>query len=90
MSQVQVKVPYTENYDFGVGVDLATGSPMGKVVSGDVSGVTGAGGAVTTFEVLRIHTTSELETALGINVEASGASGCFSASGLRPTPGPTR
>jgi hypothetical protein len=43
MAQVQVKVPYVENYDhydFGIGADLATGSPMGKVVVGDVSPVT--------------------------------------------------
>jgi hypothetical protein len=81
MTQTQVKVPYVENYDHGVGVDLATGSPMGKVVEGVVSGVADARGATTFYDISRIHTTEELETALGINVEASGGCGCFSASG---------
>ncbi len=81
MAQTQVIVPYVENYDYGIGVDLATGSPMGKVVDGEVTGVTNAGGATVFYDISRIHTTEELETALGINVEASGGCGCFSASG---------
>lgn len=81
MAQTQVKVPYVENYDYGVGVDLATGSPMGKVVDGTVTGVTDAGGATVLYDISRIHTTEDLETALGINVEASGGCGCFGASG---------
>lgn len=80
MTQTQIKVPYAENYDFGIGVDLATGSPMGKVVDGGVTGVQGAGGAKTSFSISRIHTTSELETKLSIDVEASGGCGCFGAS----------
>lgn len=80
MAQTQVKVPYLENYDFGVGADFATGSPMGKVVTGEVSGVTAAQGAKTQYTISRIHSTSELERALGISVEASGGCGCFSAS----------
>jgi len=64
----------------GVGADLATGSPMGKVVTGEVSGVTAAQGAKTQYTISRIHSTSELERALGISVEASGGCGCFSAS----------
>ena len=79
--QTQIEVPYRKNYDYGIGVDLATGSPMGKVVDGAISGVTDAHAATVLFEVSRIHTTSELETALGINVVAGGGSGCFSASG---------
>lgn len=80
MAQTQVRVPFVDNYDYGIGVDLATGSPMGKVVVGEVSGVTDAHGATTTYDVSRIHTTEELETALGINVEASYGIGCFGAS----------
>lgn len=81
MVQVQVEVPYKKNYDIGIGVDLMTGSPMGKVVEGEVSGVTAAGGAVTSFDILRLNTTEDLERALGLSVEASGGCGCFSASG---------
>jgi hypothetical protein len=80
MALVQVQAPYKDNYDYGVGVDLATGSPMGRVVGGDVqdiSGVVGAGGATTSYDISRIHTTSELEKKLGINAEASYGCGAF-------------
>jgi hypothetical protein len=77
MALVQVEVPYKKGYDFGVGVDLASGSPMGKVVGSAFSGVESALGATTKFEITRIHSTSELETKLGINVEASYGCGAF-------------
>lgn len=50
---------------------------MGKVVNGAQSGVEDAHGATTKFEIARIHSTSELETKLGINVEASYGCGAF-------------
>ena len=78
---VQVTVPYQPGYDYGKGADLATGSPMGHVVDGSFSGVDDATGAVSTFDIRRIHSTAELEKALSISVEASGGCGCFSASG---------
>ena len=37
-------------------------------------------GAKAGFQISRINSTSDLETALGISVEASGGCGCFSAS----------
>lgn len=80
MALVQVQVPYRDNYDFGIGVDLATGSPMGRVVgggAGDVSGVVGAGGATTSYDISRIHTTEALEKKLGIHAEASYGVGVF-------------
>jgi len=77
MALIQIEVPYKKGYDFGVGADLATGSPMGKVVGGVDSPVDKAGGAITKFEISRIHSTSELETKLGINVEASYGCGAF-------------
>jgi hypothetical protein len=78
--QTQVTVPWQANYDFGIGVDLSTGSPMGRAVVGETSGVTASEGAKTAFQISRITSTSDLETALGISVEASGGCGCFSAS----------
>jgi hypothetical protein len=33
MAQKQVKAPYVENYDYGIGVDLAAGSSTGRVVN---------------------------------------------------------
>jgi hypothetical protein len=71
MALVQIEVPYKKGYDFGIGADLATGSPMGRVVGPIFSEVRSASGATTKFEITRIHSTSELETKLGINVEAS-------------------
>jgi hypothetical protein len=67
----QVTVPYRPGYNFGVSADLATGSPMGKVVEGESKKVQGAAGATVTFTVKRIQTTEELEEALGIDAEAS-------------------
>jgi hypothetical protein len=77
MALVQVTVPYRDGYDYGVGADLATGSPMGKVVDGAYSGVENAPGATTKFEITRIHSTAELEEKLGISVEASYGCGAF-------------
>src|SRR4051812_45911674 len=59
MALVQVEVPYKKGYDFGIGVDLASGSPMGKAVGSPFSGVEKALGATTQFEVTRIHSTSD-------------------------------
>lgn len=73
----QVSVPYLPGYAFGVGADLATGSPMGKVVTGAETSVQRAAGATITFDVQRIQSTEELERALGIDAEASYGSGCF-------------
>ena len=79
MAVTQVTVPYINGYNFGVGADLASGSPMGKVVDGAPTGVTAAEGATTSFDITRIHSTSELEKALGIDVEASYGCASFGA-----------
>lgn len=75
----QVTVPYINGYDFGIGADLATGSPMGKVVSAPASPVDQAGGATVNFRVQRIQSTEELEQALGIDAEASYGCAAFGA-----------
>jgi hypothetical protein len=74
-----IEVPYRDDYNFGVGADLATGSPMGFVVDGNPEGVSNAGGATVTFTVRRIHTTEDLHRSLGIDAEASYGSGLFGA-----------
>jgi hypothetical protein len=79
MALVQVTVPYAKGYDFGVGADLASGSPMGKVVQGAESTVQGAAGATTSFDIRRIHSTEELERKLGIDVQASYGCAAFGA-----------
>lgn len=76
----QITVPYKPGYAFGVGADLATGGPMGKVVTGTESSVQQAAGATVSFQVQRIQSTEELERALGIDAEASYGSGSFGVS----------
>ncbi|MFG3596475.1 PASTA domain-containing protein [Bradyrhizobium sp. RDI18] len=73
----QVTVPFLPGYAFGVGADLATGSPMGRVVTGAEASVQRAAGATVAFDVQRIQSTEELERALGIDAEASYGSGSF-------------
>jgi hypothetical protein len=76
----QAKIPYQENYDFGIGVDSVSGSPMGKVITGEISGVKGALGDKARFDIFRVHNTSELEQSLDISAEASYGIGLFSVS----------
>jgi hypothetical protein len=79
MALIQVQVPYQESLDFGIGVDSNTTSPMNKVVEGEISGVIGADAAKAGFNISRIQTTHELETALKIDVNASYGSVAFGA-----------
>lgn len=80
MALAQVKVPYVENYDLGVGVDISSMSPMGKVVAGEASGVQGAEGSTVKFEIERVYTTAEMSSKMGVSVKAGGGCGVFSAS----------
>jgi hypothetical protein len=75
----QKTVPMQDGYDFGVGVDLLSLSPMAKVVNDVHSGVADTGGATVEFHLQRILTTSELEQALQIDVDASYGSAMFGA-----------
>lgn len=74
-----VEVAHRDDYNYGVGADLASGSPMGFVVEGEPVGIPGAGGASVTLEVRRITSTEELEQTLGVDAEASYGSGLFGA-----------
>lgn len=84
-----VEVPHRDDYNYGVGADLASGSPMGFVVEGDPVGIQGAGGAIVSMEVRRITSTEELEQSLGVDAEASYGSGLFGA-GISARVGYTR
>jgi|GEM_PF-5524880 len=63
--------PYGVGDNVGLGFDLNSGDLMNTVVQGTLSTPVGAGGAITSFEVARILTTSDLETQLGVDAEAS-------------------
>ncbi|TIT75891.1 MAG: PASTA domain-containing protein [Mesorhizobium sp.] len=71
MGLTQVVVPMIKSYDFGIGVDYSTGSPMNRAVQGEITGVKNAGGSTASWSITRITTTEELESALGISAEAS-------------------
>jgi hypothetical protein len=80
--QTQVTVPVRDGYDFGVGADLLSGAAMNQPVKngpGIVTAIEHAGGNIVNFVVQRIQTTHELETALGIDAEASYGSPSFGA-----------
>ena len=79
MAAQQVQVPYRTGYDVGLGADLLSGGPMATAVTGAVTGVEGAQGATVNFTVSRIHTTSDLEQSLGIDVDASYGCASFGA-----------
>jgi hypothetical protein len=68
-----------DDYNIGVGGDLASASPMGFVVDGTPEGVADAHGATVNFTVRRIQITEELNRSLGIDAEASYVSGLFGA-----------
>ncbi|NJM76867.1 MAG: hypothetical protein HC852_15125 [Acaryochloridaceae cyanobacterium RU_4_10] len=80
MALTQATVPYQPGYNYGVGADLASGSPMGKVVGGSVSGVENALGDTAGFQITRIHSTSDLQETLGIGVEIGVGVGFFGVS----------
>jgi hypothetical protein len=79
MAIEQIKVPYREGYDFGMGADLLSGGPLAKAAEGTPVGVGQAGGSKVQFTVARVHTTSDLEQALGLHVDASYGCAAFGA-----------
>lgn len=79
MTLRQITIPWARGLDLHVGVDLSSGSPMNKVVTGEASTVDNAGGAVVDFQVQRIQSTDELQRAVGLDVEASLGAGMFGA-----------
>jgi N-acetylneuraminic acid mutarotase len=79
MAIQQAVAPWMRGYDFGIGVDLMTGSPLAQAVIDNHSAVNGAEGSIVSFEVQRIRTTAELEDSLGISADASFGSSLFGA-----------
>jgi hypothetical protein len=76
----QVEVPYRHGYEYGMGVDSASGSPMGCAIVGTPTNVRDAPGGSGSFLFTRVETTSDLEEHLGISADLSGGVGLFSAS----------
>jgi len=79
MGLPQVTVPFIDSYNYGVGADLATGSPKNVPVMGAIESVPDASGSVSGYKITRISTTEELESQLDIDAEASYGSATFGA-----------
>ncbi|MEU3916996.1 hypothetical protein [Streptomyces sp. NPDC029004] len=75
----QLIVPMIRGYDFGIGAELNTGTPMSRVVEGERSTTEGSGGAIVNFALQRVHTTKELEQSLGIDVDLNLGCAAFGA-----------
>lgn len=76
----QEKALMREGYDIGMGVAMATGSPMAKGATGEITPPDVGSGGSGTFTFRRIDTTEELSTELGIGADVSSGIGLFSAS----------
>lgn len=76
----QINTPHINGYDFGIGVNYATGGPKNLAAIGAISTVQGAGGDAVRFRVQRVHTTRDIEQLLEINVEGGYGVPAFSAS----------
>src|SRR6476659_8665779 len=77
MALSQVVIPFDRSLDFGIGVDATKASPMGKVIQGEISGVSQAPGATVSFDISRIQSTHALEEKLNIAAQASYSGGPF-------------
>ncbi|MGC0334160.1 hypothetical protein RKD23_007150 [Streptomyces sp. SAI-170] len=76
----QEEVPMRNGYDIGIGVAMASGSPMALGAVGDVTPPEVGKGGSGTFVFRRVETTQDLETELGVGVDVSAGIGLFSGS----------
>ena len=76
----QEEVPIRNGYDIGVGVAMASGSPMALGAEGVVSPPQVGTGGSGSFTFRRLEVTNDLETELGIGADVSGGIGLFSGS----------
>jgi hypothetical protein len=67
----QIEVPHTNGCNFGVGVDLLSGTLMNLAVTPTTSPPKDATGSDYSFQVTRVTTTEELQRNLGIDASAS-------------------
>lgn len=73
-------IPYFDGLDYGIGVDSPSGTAMNVAVTGEPSQIPNAGGAAVAYTMNELTSEEDLQTAMGISVEASGGVGLFSAS----------
>lgn len=80
MAIIQFETAYRHSHNFGIGIEGVSGSPMGKLVKGEILKVDGASGGFAQFAITRVSSTAELEQKLGIDATVSYGVGLFSAS----------
>jgi hypothetical protein len=78
MALQQITVPHLDTYNFGVGVDRLSGSALNLVVNPTPSPPV-TGGSIQGFQVSRITSTSDLQSKLGIDADASYGCATFGA-----------
>lgn len=74
-----VTLPHHSGMDFGVGIERLSGAPMNQAVNPTPSPPLMAGGSTQSFEVSRVRSTRDLQTSLGIDIEASYGCATFGA-----------
>lgn len=79
----QVKIAYSEGYDFGIGVNYASGGPKNKAVTGEVSTVEVGGGDIVGYQITRVMSSAQIEKALEISVEADYGISAFAGASAR-------
>ncbi|MFJ6900541.1 hypothetical protein [Streptomyces hokutonensis] len=79
MAPLDISVPNVRGYDFGVGVDRLSGTPMNQAVKPTPSPPHAGQGAVQSFDVSRVYTNRDLQSGLGIDLEASYGCATFGA-----------
>jgi hypothetical protein len=73
-------VLYQDGMEYGVGLDTPSGKPRNVGVLGVPTTIPNAGGSTVDFELTKIESNEDLQTALGVSASASGGVGLFSAS----------
>ncbi|MFF9810762.1 hypothetical protein ACF1G5_37715 [Streptomyces coeruleorubidus] len=74
-----INVPHIRGYDFGIGVDRLSGTLMNQVVEPNSSPPSPGMGGVQTFDVSRVYDSRDLQSKLGIDIEASYGCASFGA-----------
>ena len=75
-----VTIPYFDGLDYGIGVDTPSGAALNVAVTGDPTEIIHTGGQSYDYSMTSITSEDDLQTALGISAQASGAVGLFKAS----------
>jgi hypothetical protein len=76
-------VPFRDNDNIGIGVDSTSGDRKGLVVNPVTGTPKDAGGSTSEFNIIRIFQTSDLETALNIDANASAGIAAFAGGSAR-------